>query len=399
MPETTYELRVLISSPGDVADERAQVVAIVDEVNRILRIADTRVHLAIVDWKKDVPSSISGDPQAVVNHFLSAFEFFVGIMWARVGTETPRARSGTIEEFTDAHARKLADDESCEVMFYFKTAQLPLDAIDPDQLKGVRSFKDSISDKGVYKEFSSGEEFRSLLQNDLVRYAHRWNNRFTATADSNRALAPLADVHVVVRDSIQGDDSEIDAIDDEPKTALEYGAEVEEANEVALLAIGRISDATGQLSTQISRRTEEITAANAKSSMRDGRAAVNRAAENLNVWSRDIAANLPSFRDNWSTFIERSGLLFAAVNAGGQSEEELATYRQSIHDMINTLRGSINSTVDFRTSVAGIAPLTREFRRAQTTALRVFDDVLLALSEAESYSLQLLEQIDEGMAH
>lgn len=37
-----------------------------------------------------------------VNWYMKEYALFVGIMWNRIGTPTPRAESGTVEEFERA---------------------------------------------------------------------------------------------------------------------------------------------------------------------------------------------------------------------------------------------------------------------------------------------------------
>ena len=53
-------------------------------------------------------------------------DIFLGVMWARFGTATPRAGSGTEEEFERALTRHQANSRSVMILFYFKQASFAL---------------------------------------------------------------------------------------------------------------------------------------------------------------------------------------------------------------------------------------------------------------------------------
>ena len=90
----------------------------------------------LVRWETHVTPAFGSDPQAVINSQIGDnYDVFIGILWARFGTPTPRAASGTMEEFERAYARVQAGANNPEIMFYFKEAAVPISKIDPEQLK------------------------------------------------------------------------------------------------------------------------------------------------------------------------------------------------------------------------------------------------------------------------
>ena len=71
----------------------------------------TGIHFAYFKADRDVPPGFDTDPQALINKSLPEYDIFLGILWHTFGTPTPRAGSGTFEEFTAAKARYDEDPE------------------------------------------------------------------------------------------------------------------------------------------------------------------------------------------------------------------------------------------------------------------------------------------------
>jgi hypothetical protein len=115
---------IFLASPGDVPKERAYVEEIVAELNRTTCHPHDK-NLIVKEWKKDANPGYGKDAQAIINDQIaemSRYHLFVGIMWNRLGTPTPRAESGTVEEFERAvEAHKTGGHP--EIWFYFRKAK------------------------------------------------------------------------------------------------------------------------------------------------------------------------------------------------------------------------------------------------------------------------------------
>src|SRR4051812_14000224 len=119
--DTLEEWLVFLASPGDVKKERAAVQKIVDDINRSVA-RSRRIYLRLVSWEKDTFPAFGDDPQAIINKQIAemaTYRLFVGIMWNRLGTPTPRDPSGTVEEFHRA-ADSLTIHEQPQIWFYFR---------------------------------------------------------------------------------------------------------------------------------------------------------------------------------------------------------------------------------------------------------------------------------------
>src|SRR4051794_25538795 len=91
--------RVFIASPRDVSREREIVKEVLDAINRTMGL-ERGVMFQTVGWETDSFPAYGKDPQSLINEQVANMEevdLFVGIMWNRFGSATPRAGSGTEE--------------------------------------------------------------------------------------------------------------------------------------------------------------------------------------------------------------------------------------------------------------------------------------------------------------
>ena len=161
-------IKCFIASPSDVREEREVCDEVVESINRSLG-DSLNIRLETVRWEKDARAAIGADGQAVINEQLHPEEadFFIGIFWTRFGAPTPRAESGSEEEFERAYKR-WQETHGNKIQFYFKEDNPSYGALDGEQFDKVRIFRDKISRCGCfYKGFKSKEEFSRILREAL----------------------------------------------------------------------------------------------------------------------------------------------------------------------------------------------------------------------------------------
>jgi hypothetical protein len=168
MPKETTVLQIFVASPSDVKDERNLLDTVVTELNRIWS-NSLGVTLELLKWETHTHPSFGTDPQAVINEQISQdYDAFIGIFWSKIGTKTPRAISGSVEEFERAHARWRTNNKSPEIMIYFKDEPIPPSKIDANQIAAVQEFKNSMSEKGgMYSQFEDLSGFESSIRSHL----------------------------------------------------------------------------------------------------------------------------------------------------------------------------------------------------------------------------------------
>ncbi|MFC3892947.1 HEAT repeat domain-containing protein [Lentzea rhizosphaerae] len=187
-------IRVFLSSPGDVADERAIALEVLDRLpyEPALR---GRVALEVVAWDKPgagAPILATRTPQASIDSGLPRprdCDVVVVLFWARMGTPLPfpdyqRAdgqpyASGTEWEFEDGVSG------SGQVLLYRRTTEVSIKLSDPERAEKerqydlVQDFFARLKDPATgailrgHKEYTAPEHFRDELTTDLREVLHR----------------------------------------------------------------------------------------------------------------------------------------------------------------------------------------------------------------------------------
>ena len=166
MPENILQIRLFVSSPSDVADERKRVETVVDDLNDTLgRTLHARIQ--VVSWVLDATPGL-GRPQAVINKEIGRYDIFLGLMKARFGTPTGKSASGTEEEFDRALAQ-WKKNRSLRVLFYFSGQPLALRTLkETRQYEKVLAFRSRLSGLGLMGEYKSVNELGTLLKRHLA---------------------------------------------------------------------------------------------------------------------------------------------------------------------------------------------------------------------------------------
>lgn len=173
MPQVE-KLKIFLASPGDVDTERRHVVKVVEEINRTVAAA-LGVVLEVISSKNAFPG-YGKDGQAILNEQIGnmkEYELFIGIMWNRIGTPTPRAKSGTVEEFTRA-VRALMRRKKPEVWFYFRQAAAHLTTKEElKQREEVLNFRAKFRPNGLFRDYKAPAEFRDQLREHLTLWLNQ----------------------------------------------------------------------------------------------------------------------------------------------------------------------------------------------------------------------------------
>lgn len=125
-------------------------------------------------WEFATPE-LGDHPQHILNEkIIATSELLVAVFHSRLGTQTPTASSGTVEEIREFISRK----GPRRVLLYFCKRPIPIE-IDPVELTRLNEFKTSMRKQGLLGEYTTLEEFerelyrhidnkvRQLLNNEL----------------------------------------------------------------------------------------------------------------------------------------------------------------------------------------------------------------------------------------
>lgn len=164
-------LRIFVSGPSDVEEELSTVRLVVEELNCIPS-KILKMRFEVYSWNVNVYPSAANDSQSVINQQIDNYDVYLGVLWSRIGSPTPRYASGTLEEFERAYNKYVENPDVMELMVYFKDAPVSPSMIDPDQLKLLADFKSSLKKRGVlYKQIEDSLGFERALRIHLMLLA------------------------------------------------------------------------------------------------------------------------------------------------------------------------------------------------------------------------------------
>lgn len=160
-------IRLLLSSPGDVGEERFRVSLAVFRFNQE-SVEAKGLFIKLIRWE-DMAPQIGPGTQTVINKQIEDYHLFVGIMWNRFGTPTDVAASGTQEEF-NAAVNAWKTNRKPWITFYF--CERPSNFTTAEQLEQklkVVEFRKQLYDMGVVRSFVTPDEFEDLVYRDLLK--------------------------------------------------------------------------------------------------------------------------------------------------------------------------------------------------------------------------------------
>jgi len=163
--------KAFIASPSDTNKERILCDKIFDEINSGLG-EIYKFRLESLKWEIDVRPSIKDkDGQSMIFEQIGdSFDIFIGIMNKKFGTPTPRAASGTEEEFNEAFNR-FKEKQDLEIIFYFnEEPPLSMNEINLSELLKIEEFRKKLQPKGIYGFYNGASDFEEKLRKHLTKF-------------------------------------------------------------------------------------------------------------------------------------------------------------------------------------------------------------------------------------
>jgi hypothetical protein len=174
-------LRIVMASPGDVAEEREVLDKVIAKLNRSTA-ADRGVRLEISRWETDAfPGFHPSGPQGLIDSVLQVenCDILIAIFWKRFGTPVPDAGSGTEHEIRAA-VESWRQRERPDIMMYFNEKPWnPSTPEEVDQLRSVLWFKKNFPKEGLWWSYNGVNDFEDKVWNHLTQFLR---NRVPLTA-------------------------------------------------------------------------------------------------------------------------------------------------------------------------------------------------------------------------
>ena len=392
-------LRVFVASPNDVDAEREVVSNAAAELNRGLGEV-LGIRIEIISWETHTYPQIGSDPQAVVNEQIGEnYDVFIGILWARFGSPTPRFGSGTLEEFERAKQRFETDPSSVSVMFYFKEEPLSPNDIDPDQLSKVKEFRENLSKNALIGKFSTEEEFGTNIRVHLTRCILKWSALSqmgkTENAEekpphetgSGSASEQTTGAERIQRESNNEDEGFLDLV-------LEADRKLKEATETIL----RIAGAIEQISSLMSDTTTELNTVDVTkggSEVKRAKLIVNNFASGIDKVFGQIEVEIPIFRQLYSGAVknfEKLALLLGEFQDADDSV--LNPGLVGLRDIVRNIPSALEGVGVLRKSIEQLPPVTTRFNRAKRRGQRALSSIEREFSAADTLTREVIRLLE-----
>ncbi|MFK7847097.1 MAG: SUMF1/EgtB/PvdO family nonheme iron enzyme [Rhodothermales bacterium] len=160
------KIRIFISSPSDVKDERDALEALIKDELQLTLGRQLNLYLEPLLWETLVTPGM-GDIQKRVFDEVGPYDIFVGIFWKRFGTPTDEHESGSEAEFRDAYARWEEDNSRPVLMYFCKRPFVPETQEELAQMGKVLGFRKELENKGLYSTYTELSEFEKMLRRHL----------------------------------------------------------------------------------------------------------------------------------------------------------------------------------------------------------------------------------------
>lgn len=186
------EVRCLIASPSDVAEDREAVRKALQLWNAHAGL-QAGVRVEPVGWEThSIPESGQHPQAAIIRQIADDCDMCIALFWSKLGSPTPGYESGTVEEVERAIAR------GQPVLVYFCDRSLPRNT-DARQLGALREYQESIRDRVKWGNFESPDNLIVQVSNHLSSVVGpRFKDADIAKPEREVLTAPYPDIRISI---------------------------------------------------------------------------------------------------------------------------------------------------------------------------------------------------------
>ncbi len=404
MPQNISIIQVFVASPGDVQEERNALQSIVNEVNQNIG-SSLGIRLELVRWETNVTPGFGSDPQDVINKQIGdSYDIFIGILWARAGTPTSRAESGTLEEFEIAYQKHQENPDSVDLLIYFKETPISISDIDVDQIGKIKKFRSSLGEKGgLYWTFDSLQDFEATLRGHLSSLTRKWKVKIDKPTTENKPStleSVVENIQVNEAESLPIEFSEvIEQIDNEDDYGFFdyidiYNSEFSEMND----AIEGISKATATIGEKVKKHSNSI---NLAKEIKDQAKVYLRVKKILKLTSDDLNNYSNSLNKHIKILSDSRNIAFDALSKSltlyaesyPDEIEQMETLEIQLNGLLEAKESPYISMIEFRDSIGALPKFTSQFNKSKRAATISLDKFIVELDDIENTTVNLLDSI------
>jgi hypothetical protein len=423
MPRHLTQLSVFVSGPSDVESEKSATRSVIDQLNKQLEKTHS-ITLRGWLWPDDVRPGVNTDPQAEINRQIGlTYDIYVGILSTRFGTSTPRAGSGTEEEFLAALSRHRENSSQVRLLFYFRRNTEDPYSIDLGELQRVKSFRESLSPQGVlYRDFRDPSDFVQQLKEHLYNLVvDEWDGsswRQTMHPRSEQIQGQQFGSDAVP--SSMENSATLPGVAEAPSSAPPDDSELElgilDYAEGFHQAVGSLEETLVRLATHTSKFTERFQekALSAETVQREierlkniggsrnqqelvarARKVVDEAAVVLKEYVDEMTPELQRYRSDNESLFGNYLLLIKSTSAPEMYLRSSDEDRVALLQLIQTLVSNQQLVAGFQESIVRLPPLTGRFKRARSQAASMLGEFIAQISFSIDEVRQVLRSLGD----
>lgn len=175
----SIQIRVFVSCPGDVSDEKNIIKEVCKSMNLQLSAKNRGIIFEVLDFK-DIVASWGNRSQEDINVRFSGYDIYIGLLWMRYGTpsgtndpatEKPYG-SGTEEEFRLA-VQKFKEGRKIGIYFFFKEPRKSTNISETKELLKIQEFKAEIQESGWVQTFPDAAD-KTNFNNQIHYVLNDW---------------------------------------------------------------------------------------------------------------------------------------------------------------------------------------------------------------------------------
>lgn len=391
MPRLETVLQVFVASPADVTDEREILETVIVELNRTWSGA-LGVRLDLQRWESAVHPAIGSDPQSVINSQIGDdYDIFIGVLWGRLGTPTPRSESGTLEEFERAYSRWMKNPDAIEIMLYFKDAAIRPSEADGRQLYKVQEFKRELGERGgLHLTFDGLENFESLVRAHLSKVALRWGKRESVFSDTEVPKRGSS------KSSFSDMESELSESDDD-LGFLDYLDRYNFSIDQMTTGVHAVADATTAIGEQMNRRAAEMMELgdiDDPQHYKDARRTIRASAEDMIRFADILDGQLPLLASSRKeAFQSLSKALVLSRDFGNYGHSGAEDVGHTLDAMVKGASEALASMSGLRQSVRDLPRLTADINNAKRRVMKALDQFAVEVENIINTANNLLESL------
>ncbi|MES2287841.1 MAG: DUF4062 domain-containing protein [Bacteroidota bacterium] len=386
MPSTITKYKIFLASPSDLKEDRLSIDEVIKELN-ISYGKQNEIFLELLKWETHSGAGISTiHPQKIINSDLgSDYDIFIGIIWGKFGTKTDSAESGTEEEFLNAYNRFIEKPNSLQILFYFKTAPISMNEINPEQIKKIQEFKTEIgkNKKVLYFEYNNISELGQFLR---IHIPMRINDL---------KISSLNPIEVV--ETANNEKSIVAEVIEEEYGLIDYQIMMQEYINESNQSLNRISEATNWIGEQFNKKTTEIgniVASGNQTNLKIVQDFFIRTAKVMDNYANRIEPEIPIFFDNFEKTIDSMSNLYNISSKDlTVTDEETESTTNSINLLTTGIISAINGMTSFLNSIEGFPRMSKEFNKAKSNIVKKLEDLLSKLRTSYSIAIELQKSI------